>query len=394
MVRTEERSAGARSAIALVAALAWSAGVHAQELPGGPATASHSAQSPAHRLGDPSISPPGAAAGAGQAGAATASPADPAASPAPTAAAGGLRMLVIDAATFGIHPVVGQVTTEQMRQTAAAAGYRVLDHTATVNAARQLRMPYPPTPADLWRVSWVARSHRGAFARVWARGGRYVIEIMVASLDGAGPFFARGTSGADDLRPVVDRLFRSAMPPPTSWVNQPATAEREAERAPEAAFEPTTRRRARRAEAEARELRRFSLTVQTEGVFGVTNDFFYNHLAGLRFDVRLNRDIALGAYIAYANLNARDGRADNLLFMGVFEDRIRLGSGLDLTVPLRAALGYLPYNGAVIRLSAGLNYALTPNWEIGADLLVPNFWFLPDRTAISINAALETTYRF
>jgi hypothetical protein len=65
-----------------------------------------------------------------------------------------------------------------------------------------------------------------------------------------------------------------------------------------------------------------------------------------------------------------------------------------VTIPLRAAVGYLPFNGPVIRLSAGLNYAISEHWEIGADILTPTFWILPDRTAVSLNIALEGTYRF
>ena len=123
-------------------------------------------------------------------------------------------------------------------------------------------------------------------------------------------------------------------------------------------------------------------------------EVYYNHLIGLRFDFRITRDILIGVYAGYANLNARDGRADNLLFMAQFENRIRISPDIDVTIPLRAAVGYLPFNGPVIRLSAGLNYAISEHWEIGADILTPTFWILPDRTAVSLNIALEGTYRF
>ena len=98
--------------------------------------------------------------------------------------------------------------------------------------------------------------------------------------------------------------------------------------------------------------------------------------------------------MAYANLNARNGRADNMLLMLQFENRIRLSPDLDLTIPLRAAVGYLPFNGPVVRFSAGFNYAVDPHWEIGVDLLAPTFWILPGQTAISLNLALEGSYRF
>jgi hypothetical protein len=308
-----------------------------------------------------------------------------------------LQLLVIDAATFGIDPVVGRVASARMRLTAEEMGYSVLTPEQTLEAAQQIRMPYPPTPADLWRVCWVAHVARGAFARVWAHAGQYVIEITVASLDGAGPFFARGTAGADDLREVVDSLLRSALPPSTLWSgpvggpDQRRDPETPQQSVDELDARPRRRPTPRQPEPE---LRRFSLVVQTEGAIGAAQDVFYNHLVGARFDVRITSSIIVGAYVAYANLNAREGRAHNILFMGQFEDRIRISPDLDLTIPLRVAAGYLPFNGPVIRLAAGLNYALSPDWEIGADLLVPTFWILPDRTAVSIDFAIEGAVRF
>ena len=135
-----------------------------------------------------------------------------------------MRLIVIDAATFGIDPVVGRVAAARMRETGEEMGYHVLTPNETIAAAQQIRMPFPPTPADLWRVSWVAQAHRGAFARIWAESGQYVIEITVASLDGSGPFFARGRAGADDLRRVVDQLLRTALPPPNAWSPASATS--------------------------------------------------------------------------------------------------------------------------------------------------------------------------
>ena len=313
-----------------------------------------------------------------------------------------MRMLVVDAATFGIDPVVGRVASARMRSTGEEMGYQVLTQEQTIAAARQLQMPYPPTAADLWRVSWLARTHRGAFARIWAHAGQYVIEITVASLDGAGPFYARGTAGADDLRAAIDRLLRTALPAPSVWSPQ---GQPQQQPAPEATGTPVEElddfddldepAEDDEPEEPEPELRRWQLTLQTEAAFGVSNDFFYNHLVGLRLDFRITRDILLGAYFAYGNLNARNGRADNILFMLQFENRIRLGSDLDLTIPLRAAVGYVPFNGPVIRLAAGLNYAITTDFEIGADLIVPTFWILADGgTAVSLDVGLEATVRF
>ena len=323
-----------------------------------------------------------------------------------------LQLVVVDAAPYGIDPIVGRHVSDQMRATGAAMGYRVMSSEATVAAAQGLRMPYPPSPADLWRVTYVSRSQRGAFARVWAHGGQYVIEISVASLDETGPFFARGNAGASDLHAVVDQLLRQALPPPATWqqggtptaggaatFTQPGAAaavqETEEERR---AREQDEAERAQREEEERRRTEealryRWHLVLQTEGAIGTSQDGFYNHLVGARIDFRVSRAILFGAYFAYANLAGKDGRADNIYFSLMVEDRIRISSSSDISIPLRLSLGYLPYNGPVIRLSAGLNIPLSERFQLGVDLLAPTFWILPERTAVSLNIAVELILR-
>lgn len=326
--------------------------------------------------------------------------------PAPT-----LHVIVIDAATYGIDPIVGRVTTDVIRRTAASMGYGVVDGPSTIAFAQRARMPYPPTPADLWRTTYAAQVHRGIFARVWAEAGRYVIEIIVASVDGAGPFFGRETAGSDDLRDVVARLTQSALPAPTEWnpagvpaptrpttppitvAGGPQPVSPHRARAELAQPQGRDGRRWRRPEPE---LRRFSVSLQTESSIGTTQGSFYNHFAGARVDVRLTRDFMLGAYFAYVNLEGRSQRQNDFYFQIQAEYRIRPAAGLDLTIPIRVGVGYLPYNGPVGRLSAGLNYAFDANWEVGVDLIAPMFYFLPavGRVAVAFDFALEVGYRF
>lgn len=305
------------------------------------------------------------------------------------------RLVVIDVATHGIDPIVGHVATLQMRTTGAEMGYDVLDAEHTVSAATQLRMPYPPTPADLWRVTWVAQAHRGAFARIWADQGQYVVEIVVASLDGTGPFFGRATATTGpELRDAVARLLREALPLPETWQEEGAAAQQRAAR---------PRRRVRDDLGHPAGIgmrfpdppfRRWQITLQTEAVVGTTQGSFYNHFVGARLDVRLQPDLLVGVYFAYGNLQGRDDRAHNVFVMVQGEYRLRPSSGLDLTIPLRVGLGYLPYNGPTLRISAGLNYPISEDFEIGADLVAPTFWFLPNEVAVSMDFSLEVTYRF
>lgn len=309
-------------------------------------------------------------------------------------------VIVIDAAPYGIDPVVGQHVTRRMRQTASDMGYEVVAADATIAAAQRLQMPYPPSPADLWRVTFVAEARRGAFARVWAHQGSYVIEISVASLDGTGPFFARGTAGSTDLHQVVERLTREALPTPDTWDADAAERLREQSAQPQQAQVPQVTptpiapvRVARRPRRDRRPTRRFDVALQVEGAIGTSSDNFFNFLGGVRLGLRITNTLALGLYVGYVNLRGRDGRVNNILPMLQLENRIRLSARSDITVPLRFGLGYLPYNGPVVRLAAGLNVPLSSRVELAFDILAPTFWVLPDRTAVSFNLAAEVIFR-
>jgi len=199
---------------------------------------------------------------------------------------------------------------------------------------------------------------------------------------------------------VLDRMLRQTLPPPAQWQEQAAQ-----QVAPQARREtqPTWRERPREELAHpggigvrlpAPPLRRFQITLQTEAAFGTTPSFFYNHLAGARFDVRITRELLVGGYVGYVNAEGRGERVSNMLFLLQGEYRVRVSPTFDLTIPLRVALGYMPFNGPVIRISAGLNYPISEDFEIGIDLLAPTFWILPQDVAFSLNVALEATYRF
>jgi len=304
------------------------------------------------------------------------------------------RCLVIDAAPYGVDPVVGQYVSQTMRATALELGYSVLTPEESVAAARRVRMPYPPAPADLWRATWSAQAARGAFARVWAYRGQYVVELTVASADGGGPFFARASASAQELVATVARLTREAMPPPgittaPSAQTAPGTPPTAAPGTPGVVEPATPARRRRRGRA-----RRWVLAVQTDLAFGASRDFFFNALLGARIDYRITPDIRLGAYVGYANLRGKDGRANNLLVLAQIEDRIRISSGTDIRVPLRLGIGYLPGNGPVVRLAAGIGFPITNRLEMTFDILAPTFWVIPGRTVVSLNLAVELGYRF
>jgi hypothetical protein len=329
---------------------------------------------------------------------------DGAAAVPPPQSADAPTVLVLETAIYGIDPVVGRYVTSTLRQTAAQMGYALVDEATARQAAAAVRMPYPPAPADLWRATWAARAARGLFARAWAQAGQYVVELTVASADGGGPFFARGSAGSRDLVAVVAALVRQALPAPgvstapagglpgSSTPRGGGTVAAGAGGAGPGAVandEVVARSRGRRGR-----VRRWVLSGRFDSAFGLSEDSFYNALLGVRVDYRFTPDLRLGASLSYANLRAKDGRGHNFLFLLHFEDRVRIARGSPIRIPLRVGLGYLPHNGPVVRLAAGLGIPIGRRWELDFDLLAPTFWVIPNKTLVSLDLAAQVGYRF
>jgi hypothetical protein len=129
-----------------------------------------------------------------------------------------------------------------------------------------------------------------------------------------------------------------------------------------------------------------------EPAFGVGGGNFYNQLVGARIDYRFTPELALGGYVGYANLKGKDGRAHDVLPYVNLEYRPRLGQKGAFGLPLGFGTGYLPNNGPLLRLSAGVSYAVGPETEVVFAFFTPTFWVVHDRTVISLGAAFEVSY--
>jgi len=297
---------------------------------------------------------------------------------------------------IGVDPVVARFVNDQIVASATQLGYDVVQGEETARFAQQVTLAYPPTPADLWRITYASGSQRGVFARVWAEGGQYVTEVLVASLDGTGPFTQRATSGAPDLQSTANTLLLQTLPPPSAeMAPPPATV------TPSVVAEPTTNAPSLvatipgLADRETREPigERWNLAFQTEAAFGAGGDFFYNHMLGGRIDYRFTREVAVGLYLGYANLRGRNERINNTVMYAQFEDRVPVTSTGKWSIPLRVALGYVPRNGPLLRLASGLFYEMPSGLSIGAEVLAPTFWVIRDRVLFSLDAAVELSFK-
>lgn len=316
------------------------------------------------------------------------------------------RVIVVEAAAFGldpylhrfvsVRPEVGQFVSRTMRETAAALGYGVVSAEETIAVAQREAMPYPPSPQDLWKVMIAAHALRAAFATIrperspFGGEGVYVVQITVASADGGGPFIAEASAPAATLLGVVADLLRQTLPPPDVRTAPVVVTPPPTELAPTTPV-PTPPHRRRHGSGHPR---RWAVVGIVDAAFGLAQDFFFNFLAGGRIDYRLTQDIRVGAGVLGGAFRGKGGVAGNVLFMAQIEDRLRIASDSDVLVPLRFAVGYLPFNGPLVRVAAGVSVPFADQWEITVDILAADFWWLSDRTVVSLDLGIEIGARF
>jgi len=133
------------------------------------------------------------------------------------------------------------------------------------------------------------------------------------------------------------------------------------------------------------------LAFQLEAAQGVGTGPFSNRLLGGRADWRFSQKLSLGAYLGYANLKGKDGRAHSALTYAELE---YLAGDPASTVrwPVRFASGYLGANGPVVRLAGGLAIALSPKVDLVPEL-ASMVWFTNNQTLLSLNLALELSFK-
>src|SRR5690606_14555459 len=117
---------------------------------------------------------------------------------------------VVAARTHGIDPVVGEHVTTRMMLSAQALGYLLVDSASVQAAQRALGVPAGADARALLALAQATDSARAISAWVYADQGRYVVELLVASADGRGPFRVAAYASAERLHEVVEALVRQA----------------------------------------------------------------------------------------------------------------------------------------------------------------------------------------
>jgi len=309
----------------------------------------------------------------------SAAPAPPPAVLAPSSASPSVAVFPVHVAA-GLDPSLAELVGRKLGQSARALGYSLVDALVTARAASGSSGALTPERAgELVRQTGAVH---GLFASVWAEGGSYRVSIQLTPRSGA-PRVGSASGVSSDLYASVDAAVRSLLPlasAPAAVVPPPTAPSPAAPGPPPAAPE------------EPFPEGRFRLALGGEAAFGFSPGPFRNYLAGARFDRRFRDDVSMGLGVYYANLKGKDGRAHNVLPWALFEYRIDLGA--DWAVPLRFASGYLPKNGPVVKVAAGVSLPLGQDLELSTELLNLTTWVTHERAVVSADVAAELGITF
>jgi hypothetical protein len=119
--------------------------------------------------------------------------------------------------------------------------------------------------------------------------------------------------------------------------------------------------------------------------FGPGRDAFVNALVAVRASWFPTDRVGISATVAYANLNGRNERVSNVLGLIGVETAVDLVPSSRIFIPLRAEIGYLPLNGPVFRLTAGVSFQLARRVRLEVDVLSPSLWVLSEGTPVTLD---------
>jgi hypothetical protein len=372
-----------RAALALVAALSPAASF-AQQPPAPPAEAPPAPA--ATPDGGVALPPPPPADPAPAA--VTAPPEAPPAAPPPAPATQGPLTAVIDAAPLGVDPAAARFVTDTLRARVAELGFRVVSTQEMYAAAARLQLPFPVPAEGIYELERVLQAPVAVHAEVRAARGQYLVRlrvrVAVEPQERVREITATQFQLAEALRSAMPELL---VPPRADAVAAPPVAPTLP--VPVDADAPATPRRRRVVRAHPR---RFELGLGVIGAFGPGQDPFANALVMVRGRWFPLDRFGVTASVSYANLRGRDERVSNVLVLAGVETSVDLVPSSRVFIPLRFEAGYLPNNGPVFRLTAGVAFNLTRRIRMEIDILSPTVWVLPETSPVTLDLAAHVSF--
>lgn len=346
-----------------------------------PLTSSTPGSSPAASSASPSPAPfpvPGAA------------PTAPAVTTMPVAVNPALPTIVlIDAFPSGVDPAAAAFVTEILRQTLTTAGHSIVPTALIYDAARRLALPFPPPPDGIGALLMTLQVPVAVTCEVRGGGGYYqaMLRVRFASepVERIRQIVATQWTLGDSLRQAVAEILAPTSADTTSPYSNYSPPQYSNTPLPDmTGYTPTPPRRPSRLHRAP-----FELSIGGEFAIGPGTDSFWNFLAYGRAAWFPVDRFGVTASVGYANLRGRSNRVANALFMVGVETAIELLQRQHVYLPLRAEVGYLPFNGPVVRLTAALAVNVTRSLRLEFDLLSPTVWVLPGGAAVSMDLGAQ-----
>ncbi len=322
-----------------------------------------------------------------------AQPATPSATP---AAQAGPRIAVVDAAPIGVDPAAATYVTNVLRASIGELGFAVIPTPELHDAARRIQLPFPVPPDGMIALERVLQAPVAATAEVRASQGLYVVRLRVrVAIEGQErerEVSATQFQLADAIRAALPALLVPPSPGAATAAQQPPAGPAEGP-APEGGGvaqgpangnpdDPSQAQRRRRVRAHPR---RWEISAGPILVLGPGKDAFVNFLGMVRAAWFPTDRVGISASVSYANLNGHGGRVSNVLTTIGVETAVDLVPSSRIFIPLRAEVGYLPRNGPVFRLTAGVSFQLARRVRLEVDVLSPSLWVLAEGTPVSLD---------
>ena len=317
-------------------------------------------------------------------GATTDTPATPP-PPTPPPAATGPRTAVIDAAPVGVDAAAGRYVTNVLREAITAMGFQVIPQSELYDAARRLALPFP-VPADgIFTLERALQAPLAVTAEVRAAQGQYVVHIRVRVAVEPDERTSDVTATQFQLGAAIREALPPLLVPPRVGVAAPVVADAPPAGAAPGAFDPAAARPPRRRRRPRAHPQRWELSVGAIAALGPGRDGFVNALVAARVSYFPSDRLGFSLTGAYTNLRGREERVSNVLILGGVETAVDLLPDRRIFIPLRAEIGYLPNNGPVFRLTAGVSFSLSRRVRLNLDLLSPTLWVLPESTPVTLD---------
>ncbi len=305
------------------------------------------------------------------------------------------RVALVDTAPIGVDAAAGTFVNTVLREQFQRLGFTLVPTEELYASARRLALGFPVPEQGLATLVGDLRAEMAFACDLRARSGYYFATVRVRRADEQSErslaVVATQWTLGDRVREAVVLLLRGANQ--TSVTNaSPSLSNYNGPVVTPSFYNNNVSIPPRRPVLV--HPRPFELGLLAHGAFNPGRDPYTNALFGLRFAYFPLDRLGVSASLSYTNLRGRVGRVHNVLPTVGVESAVDLVPSVGLFVPVRAELGYLPFNGPVVRFTAGLAFTLYRQLRLELDIVQPTIWWVNENVSVSLDVGAYLTWTF